>query len=90
MELRPIIGYRLTSVLRFESGNIVFTVSRADGTQLTRNRVTKENEKLIELRTRILSDAPAEAEEAAMVADLEQCAALALLGIVPAEHKVTS
>ena len=79
METKPVMGYRLTSVIRFGVEDIDFNVSREDGTPLTRNRVTRFQDR-VELRTRILRGMPC--GEAAMLADLEQCAALSLLGIV--------
>jgi hypothetical protein len=80
MEHQPLIGYRL-AVQRDERGAAVsFGVIRdADGEVLTRNAVRRTAEG-IELQTAIVAFMPP--KEAFMVADLEQCAAVALAGIV--------
>ena len=74
-----LMGYRLEVKQLKET--LVFIVAREDGAQLTYNSVTLENHTIM-LVTSILTAAmsPAEAE---MLADLEQCAALALLEITP-------
>jgi hypothetical protein len=78
METEPLMGYRLE--VERESGFIrAFTVCREDGPRLTHNAVDGGRHSDISLHTTIL--APMAPDEAHMLADLEQCAALALLGI---------
>jgi hypothetical protein len=78
MEHAAVCGYRL-DVTRAELP-LMFTVVREDGTRLTLNSVESTGDQ-ITLRTSILR--PMLTKEAYMVADLEQCAALALLKITP-------
>lgn len=76
MEREPVMGYQLY-VDRSGLGT-EFRVLREDGTALTRNRVSMHDLQ-ISLSTSILHPMPA--DESAMLADLEQCAALVLLGV---------
>jgi hypothetical protein len=83
METEPIQGYRL-AVMRM-AAEVEFTVVRdADGEGLTHNSVYLEEwPPFLQLETTILrSMSPA---EAAMLADLERCAAISLAGIDPRE-----
>ncbi len=82
MEHEPIIGYRL-KVLGRESCDlhgccaVRFLVCREDGTPLTDNQCSRQGH-LLSLHTSVLYPMPP--DEAIMMADLEQCAALGLLG----------
>lgn len=79
MESKPLGGY----LLKVERTNGVvtdFTVMRDDGTGLTHNSIAFDGRKRIRLHTSIL--APMLPDEALMVVDLEQYAALSLLGVM--------
>jgi len=76
MVREPLAGYQL-AVLDRGLDTIEFAVLRADGTALTNNRATQAGRN-ISLHTSILQPMPP--EEAGMVADIEQCAALMLFG----------
>lgn len=73
MTTTPIAGYLL------DPGDDGFTVVRAaDGARLTHNAISRDGQQ-IKLHTTLLP--PMSADEAAMLSDLEQCAALMLLGV---------
>jgi hypothetical protein len=83
MTARPVMGYRLEAepqpAFGYKAG-VSFTVCREDGTRLTHNLATRLGD-VITLQTSI--EFPMPPHEAEMLADLEQCAALALLEITP-------
>ena len=83
METEPIPGYRLACVRRDGAG-LEFTVVRgADGVSLSRNAVHfDEWPPFLQLETTATRQ-PMSPTEAAILADLERCAAIALAGIDP-------
>ena len=84
METEPIQGYRLAHV-RTDGARLEFTLVRdADGACLSHNAVyLDEWPPFLQLETTALRPMPR--AEAAMLADLEQCAAISLAGIDPLE-----
>jgi hypothetical protein len=88
MQTEQIQGYRLTVFRRI--AEVEFLVIRdADGVGLSHNFVyLDEWPPFLQLETTILAQMAT--DEAAMRADLEQCAAIALTGIDPREHQGTS
>jgi hypothetical protein len=79
MEREAVGGYRL-SVLRTEAGLEFWIIRDQDELSLTHNAVYLEDwPPFVQLETTIL--APMSPEEAALLANLEPCAAIALAGI---------
>lgn len=79
MQRRAMGGYRLSVVRNVDAAVVGFDVLRdIDGAVLTTNRVGLDGATVV-LETSIRW--PMEKREAILVADLEQCAALSLLGV---------
>lgn len=88
MDTTPLMGYSLEIDHHEDGAHVGFFVCREDGTRLTRNLAEIIGNAGVYLSTTILHYQMSQ-DESALMADLEQCAALALLHIhVPNERAI--